>query len=70
MLLLEHDGWEIVPWIPRSKVKPIDFEAELIAEIEKLYFNDRSVEIRAPYLHCVLRGADLPDAGLPLGVNH
>lgn len=63
MLVVERDGWCIRLWVPRSKVKPIDLEAQLNAENNKLYFNGRSCEICSAYLHCVLRRAELLEGG-------
>ena len=66
MRLVELDGWCILPWVPRSKVKPLDLNAELTDDNNKLYFNGRSCEIGTPYLHCILRRAELVNAGVPV----
>ena len=46
--LVELDGWCILPWVPRSKVKPLDLDAELTDDNNKLYFNGRSCETGTP----------------------
>ena len=51
--------------VPRSKVKPLDLNAELTDDNNKLYFNGRSCEIGTPELHCILRRAELVNAGVP-----
>ena len=63
MMLAEHEGWCIGPWVPRSKVKAIDLEVALNDENSKLYFNGRSCEMCTAYLQCVLRRAELLDSG-------